>query len=1199
MAVTERVPGSERIPLSPFRGFVDAVPRDEVGIDQFTGPSSDWLVSRGRIRRRPGSSIFGDTLTAGHETDGILETAIGFLCRRMVSAKLPSLSDGYPTPLMLFTEETTEQAATLAFRNTNGTDAWRTVGQDFGSTHYPTTASSVVYHRVVPMVYENKYGGLTLHRLNSAERRQFLAAGSRETLLAGGRVFLPCYTSCPVIWNGRFNDATGSGTEATEVYPAGLIPPMQVPSCSKGTDLGASVQGPWKGSDAFFYSVVFENEQGELSMFAVPRPPNSAWSGYEGFGYMNVDSSNPTHYYDSLTYTGIPDGPPGTRWKRLLRSGKVSLEATGAGAIVQPSADDLQFILGARIPQGVTTYVDTAGNDLSLDPDPRILDMVKKGLQWPKCARTVGRFDGHVTLGALKPNKAALVVAPWENGAINYPANDSRLYGSVPYFVAVTPENIVLRKVEAGSTTKDGATVSGSAVIGLPDLTDVLAGATISGTGIPGATTILNTNPLVDTGCQTTSGSTSCVVTASASNRVGQLVRGPGIQPGTTVTAKPDGTHVTLSLPASATANPVRLEFTRATLSANASATNTGVTFTISRTSEDTMVPLAGETLRAVVDRINADASFANTSFAGSTFASGAKVIDLGTPSSVVDLGSTVISPAFPSSTKVVGYVGTNSLLVDQVASRYSSGGSYGVPGPGEIVVIQTRSSGTDIRYASQVVPGADADEQADNLLRTHVRELCTYGSADTTLQMDDVTNAEYVTPGMLVSGTNITAGTIVTDVDESTGVITISPETTGTGTGSYVEFYYDTGDETLGLRKGHVRMFGNAFPVVLYWRRSYLDQFEPEKGAITFSGASPGYAQNGINTWLAANTHRGAPDTFGQLMGVADLGAFELQFFASARMRLWNPRTGETHNDSDYTQSTVSWTRGSRSPYAICAGNGVAFALGDDGIYATEGSVGDDRLISEDIYDPTKPAGRRGQLEYAIGKCIAASESDTDDYRLSMQVIGSVLFVRYWYSADEKREIRYDFSSGVNHAGLRGVLRPDGSPYPWSTPQALPVSCSALVSKSDGVHHYAARDTNAGTTDGRVDEIDTGTADNGTAIMPVGYTGTLIPGNYAKTQPLRFGVVARKAGTGVFIGVARDSELDHTDMEFGEVAVPSTGANEYGREVLLLEPGERKTLDAITVRIRDDGSGECPEISRASLFADPYDPVYASGGGR
>lgn len=1058
----ERSPGTDRIPLSPFKGFVDSVPRDRVGIDHFTGPSLDWLMARGnRIRRRPGSAIFGDTLTAGHETNGILETAIGFKARAMYSAALPMLADGYPTPLILYTEEATEKAGTLAFRNTNGTDDWRMVGDDFGATRYPD--SGQVYHRVVPMLYENKYGGLTLHRLNSAQYRQFLCAGSRELLLAGGGVISPGGTSCPIRWNGRVGADSSDTDEATEVYPAGIISPLQVPACSAGNSLGATF-GPWKGSEAFFYSIIFENYRGELSMFPIPRPPGSAWAGFPGFGYFNVDAANPTDYYDSVVFSNIPVGDPSIRYVHGVRSGKVDT-ANSSGGAVSPAVDDLQFMF--TVPNGVTTYVLADGNDVSLDNDPRILDMIRKGLQWPKCAQSIGAFDGHATIGALKPNKGALIVAPWENGAKNKKADDATLYGTTSYFVAVTPSTLYLRSCVGGAAT-------------------------------------------------------------------------------------------------------------------------------------DTTIALAGLTLRELVDTINHDASLTTTAWTLATFSVGAHAINLGALATGVLVGDIVVSAAFPAGTKVTGHYGSpvNGILVDQIASRSNTGAT-------ETVTTVHRSGGTNIKWAAGVVPGADADESCDSLLRTYVGGSCRFSiSAGLVVTTAD---APYITPGMTVQngsgGANPwPAGTVVTEVTDATHIkVSNAPTRNDVGALETVDFGYDTGDTTLGKLPGFVRTFANSFPCVLYWSKAYLDRFEPQKRAISFSGASPGYAQNGVNTYFEANTHRSGLDTFGAFMGFADMGPFQLHFFTRARMRLWNSRTGETRNDADYTQTTVSWTRGARSPYAIRSGNGWAFFLSDGGIFATAGGMGDDKCISDAIYDPTAPVGRRGQLEYAIRACIAASESDSDAYKLSMDVIGSVLHVRYWKgedSTDFDREIRYDFSEGEDHSGLAEVLRPDGSPYPWSTPQRLGVACSVLVPKADGVHHYAALNSNSGTTDGRVDEIDTGTTDNGTVIQPVGYTGTLIPENLSQEQPLRFGIVGRKAESGLSVGMARDSRLAYEDMEFDDVQMPATRDYEYGREVVLIAPGARTIMDALTARVSDDGSGECPEVSRISLYADPYDSIYGKGGG-
>jgi hypothetical protein len=447
---------------------------------------------------------------------------------------------------------------------------------------------------------------------------------------------------------------------------------------------------------------------------------------------------------------------------------------------------------------------------------------------------------------------------------------------------------------------------------------------------------------------------------------------------------------------------------------------------------------------------------------------------------------------------------------------------------------------------------------------------------------------AEYVTPGMWIYHDDFPSGTVVTSV--ATGVITVSAASTGTSSGASEEviFAYDTGDTVTGLGPGYVRTFGNAWPAVLPWRKAYLDRFEPARQSLAMSGANPGHAQNALNSWYVQNRHTGPAD-FGAFMGFADLGPAALVFYAKGRMRLWNPRTGLTHADDDYTLTSVSWTRGARSPYAICAGNGWVIFLADEGLFVCDAGEGE-HLLSKPIYDAEAPVGERGELEYAIAACIAASESRADTYALSAQVHGGVLSVRYAYSATENREIRYDFSASVGRSGLAEVLRGDGSPYPWSCPLTLPVAVSCWVSESDGMHHYAARDTNAGTTDGRVDEIDTGTEDNGEAVIPVAYTGlSTDPGGPKQVvQYLLF--VGRKQEAGLKVAVCTDPEMEPTEAEWLDLLLPESGRGEYVRAMLSFPARARHDRSALCYRISDDGSGDCPEISKLVPMIEPQD---------
>lgn len=86
--INERIPGVDLVDLSPFGGFVDSVPPEAVPLKMATGPSKDWLVVDGRLVRRAGSEIVGDTLVGGNEVTGVLESKWGAKARRMIVARL-------------------------------------------------------------------------------------------------------------------------------------------------------------------------------------------------------------------------------------------------------------------------------------------------------------------------------------------------------------------------------------------------------------------------------------------------------------------------------------------------------------------------------------------------------------------------------------------------------------------------------------------------------------------------------------------------------------------------------------------------------------------------------------------------------------------------------------------------------------------------------------------------------------------------------------------------------------------------------------------------------------------------------------------------------------------------------------------------------------------------------------------------------
>jgi len=1043
-------PKVRQVSLWPLLGYVCSIPRQLVPFAAFTGNSLNWLVGNQRLLRRSGVTTI---------KNGLLESKWGALARRIYAATLGSVTDGYPAPLVLFVNQTIK-AATICFRSTNTTPAeWRTPAQEFSAHHYPATG--VPNHRVLPLVYRNQYGGLTLHRMNTAEHRSHYAAGSRDVLQVGKQVCTPGFDAEPTQWDGGFNHDDSTDVPYN-IKPMGMQQPLTMPICTPGTKLTSGV-GPFKGSSAFFFSMLFENSKRELSMFTIPRPPGSAWPGYAGFGYMQVDSAHPTDYYDSVVLSFIEEGPPDTTRKYLLISDVVDTATTGAGALVQPAIGNM--VLLDIIPQGQTTYVITNSNTVGLDPDPRITEMVKGLLQWPPCARAIGRFDGHVYLGNLRPNPNALMLAPWESGERNRQIDDVLLYGADSYFAAITQDSLILRKVTGGAAT-------------------------------------------------------------------------------------------------------------------------------------DTTISLPGKTLRKLVDTINADATVATNTQANCLFTKGKYGISkTGASIAGVQVGDTVVNANWPAGTRVTEVYIAGGFTAVHCDNRPT----VTVGAPGQDVVFVRDTAGTDIKWAAGVVPGADADESCESLLRTYVEATATYGAADTTLAVSAY-DAAYITPGMLVLDSDFDTGTVVTDVTGTT--VTVSKASIHTvHSGTDIKFAYDTGDTTLALLPGFVRCFAPSFRGLFKWSKAYLDRFDDSPQDATFSAASPGYAQDALNTWKVSN-RRSGPASFGELMGPVDMGPLAVQLFSRASMRLWNQRTGLTHSDEDYFSTTSTWRRGARSPYAIGSGNGWLIYPSDEGFFARgiqleisnyPGSIvssdTSDNLISKNIYDAERPEGHRGVLEYAITACIASSESGSDHYPLSASIEGGVLYVRYWSSAaagDFDREIRYDFSMGSGRTGVAEVLQDNGEPYPWSCPLDISVACSAKMPGADGlVHHYGISNGNTGTTDGCFVEINADDTDDGVAVGAEGYSGLAYSQGLAlvSANVLR-AVMSKLPTTGVTIGVQLNPESDPADgnARFADYPIGDDSMDAFGRSVVRTDAEGARGVAALAVRIVDDGSGPPSEMTQVKV---------------
>lgn len=1064
------------LPLAPFRGFRDSATRIETPGNCLTSASVNWLVSRGVLTPRAGSAIVVDTLSGGVEVAGLLEASWGALARRMYALRLPSAADGMPTWAVLYIDEADGEAL-LAWLSTNGTDAVRVIGQEYGSFHYPS--SGEVTLRAMPHVWETPDGGQAFGRLVDAYQRRRLLAGSRGIVQRGSEVAWPGYDSAPGRWNGRWNDSAAAGTEAVDCGPLGMVQPLQMPVLSRGESQGTTAgTGPWKAVDAFCYTCCFENEDGELSMFPVPRLPNGPWPNHPGWGYFRVNSGSTTLYYDKVIWRNIPVGPPGTRYVHLLRTAKVDASegSPSRDAPNFPEIGNLYFC--GRVPNGVTVYDDENGNDNYLDNDPRIARLT--ALAWPPRGRYMGRSDGHYLIGDLRPNPYALLVCPWYSGTHNYAADDEDLYTETDLRVAVTPDKLVLYN----STTEETTEIE-------------LAGKTMQ--------------QVVD----------ELVVTKGANEETVSMTW--DFDP-----SDPDPSVWGL------------------------------LTCVANGAWSDLDIPVGSE---VVLDgAIRDNVTIVEIVTAG----------DAGTPA-VVRIDSPLPGPPFSRAC---------TDLVD-----------------GETVtfLVPTDSADTTGDFGAQMVPGADSGEMADELMRTRVQKTATWLVGSTSLVLDSVDDAEHISVGMMVTDPNgsLATGTRATAVDTDTGIVTLSDEPLMTDSGS-VTFASDTGDYHADLGHGYIRTYGNSLPVALPWRRSYLDRFRRQRQSLIFSGADPGHAQYALHSWYVDNRRQASSD-MGLMMGFADLGRAAAVFFTGGRQVLINTRTGETHNDSDYSLVTASAHRGCRSPWSIVEGTGWAVFLGDDGLFGCDAG-GNEVLLSRDIYDPERPAGERGQLEYAIGQCLIASELETPggtEYALACSLRGSVLCVHYKASAASTymdREIRYDFGESAGRNGMAELLRADGSPYGWSAPLTLPGSCSVRLVTADGDVSFSARDTNAGTGDGRVEQVDSGRQDDGEPVIAIGYTGmaTEPGGQMAVPQFVLF--VGHKSESGLSLAVATDPETDPTEAEWVTIPLPASGNSDYIRALESFPARARRARSALTFRVSDDGSGSRPSVVRLTPRVEPQE---------
>lgn len=447
-----------------FRGFVSARKRHELMLDELGENSAEWSIDpiRQKLVNRKGSKMIEDTV--GAEV-GLFDSDFGGRAEFADGIHSPSFTTDQSTPACLYTNETTKKGC-LGWIDPNQAGSvacHKQLGNNFGSRHYSLASGTEVNMKILPLWFEN--ATTILGRHSSVAQRECSAAGSRRWIEVGNRLYLPNAQGTPLWTDKAYNSGTGAGSTKEYIYPWGNLMPLHLGKAQLAAATGAS-DNNWKDGDAFFVSCQFEYEDGSRSIPFIPRPQGiltadgsttiaavalgtGAASDLRN-GQVVVGTIGGTSYYKTITYTSLPYGGPGVKYLLLLRSNKTNLSSTSSPFAASP--DDLNVIV--KLPNGTSTYVDSAGDDDSLVTDQRVIDSLLS--MWcPQAQYAVGA-DGRVVVGGnVRQNPAAIVIAPIginSFGDVNIAETNSTMFGSSQVFVKVSTTTLTLRFVASGGS---------------------------------------------------------------------------------------------------------------------------------------------------------------------------------------------------------------------------------------------------------------------------------------------------------------------------------------------------------------------------------------------------------------------------------------------------------------------------------------------------------------------------------------------------------------------------------------------------------------------------------------------------------------------------------------------------------------------------------------------------------------------------
>jgi hypothetical protein len=372
------------------------------------------------------------------------------------------------------------------------------------------------------------------------------------------------------------------------------------------------------------------------------------------------------------------------------------------------------------------------------------------------------------------------------------------------------------------------------------------------------------------------------------------------------------------------------------------------------------------------------------------------------------------------------------------------------------------------------------------------------------------------------------------------------------------------------------MRCYGSSYPGCVFYSTTYLANYPTQKRRLAFTMGGPGMPDSAANSWAAGNI-RTAPESWGDYMGAAPLKSGAVICFSKAIGTLENRKGGNTGIDEDYRRYDLNPGRGCIAWDSIAEFSGAVGYLTRDGYVVTDGR--DEVIISGDVWNP---GTQTGEWAYEIAQCGLSADGDTDSAHFHAKVMGGRLYTTSRLTSGApsfipERMLVYDFTGSAQYSGLRGVLRPDGTPWGWSTPLHVDVSVMGEVQTSAGLVRLGTKENNAGaSSNGRIEQFETGTADNSVAISSQLWTVRDLADHMKKKAVQELSLVYRKSGTGLSLSGFRDGTGTASDVA---LTIPSSGTN-FDTLPLPMPQNMRSATRSLEVQIADTGaSADAPQI--------------------